>query len=165
MILYAVLALVAVQRLAELAYARRNGARLIADGGVEHGSGHYPLFVLLHGAWLAAIAVLVPADASPSWPLLGLYLALQAWRIWAIRSLGVYWTTRIIAVPGARLVRTGPYRLMRHPNYAGVAIEIPLLPLAFGAWRLALSFGLANLLLLAWRIREEERWLAPRRAL
>jgi methyltransferase len=89
---------------------------------------------------------------------------LQGWRVWVLSSLGRYWTTRIIQVPEAPLVRSGPYRLMRHPNYLGVALEIPLLPLAFGAWRLALTFGLANAALLCWRIRLEERTLAPRRA-
>ncbi len=165
MILYGVLALVAAQRSLELIYARRNTERLRAAGGVEHGSGHYPLFVLLHGAWLAAMALLVPGDAELSWPLLALYLGLQAWRLWVIRSLGRYWTTRIVAVPDAPLIHAGPYRLMPHPNYFGVAIEIPLLPLAFGAWRLAAVFGLANLCLLAWRIRLEEQALAPRRGL
>jgi methyltransferase len=152
--------LVALQRLAELGYARRNARRLLAAGGVEHGAGHYPLFVVLHGAWLVALFVLVPAAAPADWGLLGLYGLLQLGRLWVIASLGARWTTRVIVVPGAPLVTRGPYRFSRHPNYLIVALEIPVLPLAFGAWHIALAFGLANLALLALRIRVEERALA-----
>ncbi len=152
--------LVALQRLAELGYARRNARRLLAAGGVEHGAGHYPLFVALHGAWLVAPFVLVPAEAPADWGLLGLYGLLQLGRLWVIASLGRRWTTRVIVVPGAPLVTRGPYRFLRHPNYLVVALEIPVLPLAFGAWQIALGFGLANLALLAQRIRVEERALA-----
>ena len=152
--------LVALQRLAELGYARRNARRLLAAGGVEHGAGHYPLFVALHGAWLVALFVLVPAEAPADWGLLGLYGLLQLGRLWVIASLRGHWTTRVIVVPGAPLVTRGPYRFLRHPNYLVVALEIPVLPLAFGAWQIALVFGLANLALLAHRIRVEQRALA-----
>ena len=152
--------LVALQRLAEVGYARRNARRLLAAGGVEHGAGHYPLFVALHAGWLVALFVLVPADAPANWGLLGLYGLLQLGRLWVIASMGRRWTTRVIVVPGAPLVTRGPYRFLRHPNYLIVALEIPVLPLAFGAWQIALGFGLANLALLAWRIRIEERALA-----
>ena len=152
--------LVAVQRLGELTYARRNTKRLMAAGAVEHGARHYPLIVALHGGWLAALFALVPPDAPPSWGLLGCYGLLQLGRLWIIVSLGARWTTRVIALPGARHVRRGPYRFLRHPNYLVVALEIPLLPLAFGAWQMALGFGLTNLVLLAHRIRIEERALA-----
>ncbi len=152
--------LVALQRLAELGYARRNARRLLAAGGVEHGAGHYPLFVALHGAWLVALFVLVPAETPAHWGLLGLYGLLQLGRLWVIASLGRRWTTRVIVAPGAPLIKRGPYRFLRHPNYLVVALEIPVLPLAFGAWQIALGFGLANLALLAQRIRVEERALA-----
>ncbi len=152
--------LVAAQRLGELAYARRNTRRLMAAGGVEHGARHYPLIVALHGGWLAALFALVPPEAPPDWRLLGGYGLLQLARLWIVVSLGDRWTTRVIALPGAPRVRRGPYRFLRHPNYLVVAVEIPLLPLAFGAWQIALGFGLANLALLAHRIRIEERALA-----
>ena len=152
--------LVAAQRLGELAYARRNTQILMAAGGVEHGARHYPLIVALHCGWLAALFALVPPDARPNWWLLGGYGLLQLARLWIVVSLGGRWTTRVIALPGASHVRRGPYRFLRHPNYLVVAVEIPLLPLAFGAWQIALGFGLANLALLAHRIRIEERALA-----
>jgi len=161
---YAITALVICERLAELAIARRNTRRLLAEGAVEHGRGHYALFVLLHAAWLGAIAVTVPADRPVLWPLVGVYFLLILGRIWVIASLGRFWTTRVVTLPGAPLVRRGPYRFMRHPNYAIVVAEIAVLPLAFGAWQLALVFSLLNVLIIAYRIRVEEIALAPRRA-
>ena len=153
---------VGLLRLAELVYARRNQARLLARGGHEVGAGHYPLIVLLHAAWLAALFFGIPGTVAPNLILLGGFLALQLVRVWIIASLGPYWTTRIITVPGEPLSRHGPYRWMRHPNYAVVAAEIALLPLAFGAWPIALVFSLANAGLLAWRIATENRVLEDR---
>ena len=120
---------------------------------------------MLHVPWLGALLWIVPADTAPNWWLAGCYVALQVVRAWAILSLGPYWTTRIITLPGAPLVASGPYRFMRHPNYAVVLCEIALLPLAFGAARLALGrerrerrdAGLAH------RAARSRR-LAPRRA-
>ncbi|MGO8916365.1 MAG: isoprenylcysteine carboxyl methyltransferase family protein [Stellaceae bacterium] len=160
-----VVALVAAQRVAELVHGRRNEAALKRRGGVEIGQRHYPLFALLHAAWLASLLLLVPAATPISWPFLALFLILQALRLWIMISLGPYWTTRVITLPHERLVRRGPYRFLRHPNYAVVAAEIAALPLVFGAWRIALIFSLLNAALLAWRIRLEERALAPRRGL
>lgn len=162
-ILWVVLALVAVQRLAELAYAQRNTRRLLAEGAEESGAGHYPLIVGLHALWLLSLAVLVPADQPPHWGLLGLFALLQILRLWVIASLGRFWTTRVITLPDAPLVHRGPYRWFRHPNYLIVAAEILVLPLAFGAWWIAVLFSLANAALLVLRVRVEERALAPRR--
>ena len=161
--LWIALALVAVQRLAELIYAQRNTERLLANGGVEIGASHYPLIVLLHAAWLIAMAVLIPAYTPPNWWLIGLYVLLQPLRIWTIATLGRFWTTRIVTVPGAPLVCIGPYRIFRHPNYVVVCAEIAILPLAFGAVEIAIIFSVLNAALLSYRIRVEERALAVRR--
>jgi len=132
-------------------------------GAVEADAGGYPLYVLLHAGWLASLAVLVPAATSPDWPLIGVFGLLQLGRIWLIVSLGGYWTTRIVTLPGAPLVRTGPYRYFRHPNYLLVVAEIAVLPLAFGAVAIAATFSALNLMLIARRILIEERVLASRR--
>ncbi|MFN4163926.1 MAG: isoprenylcysteine carboxyl methyltransferase family protein [Ferrovibrio sp.] len=161
-VLYWVLAFVVLQRLAELAWASRNTRRLLARGGRETGARHYPLFVLLHASWLLAIALTVPADTVPNWPLLGLFALLQLGRVWVIATLGPYWTTRIITLDGAPLVRHGPFRFLRHPNYWVVAAEIAVLPLAFGAWPVAVVWSLLNAALLRHRIRVEETALQPR---
>lgn len=152
-----IVGLVIAQRLWELQIAKRNTAALLSEGGVEHGAGHYPVIVLLHTAWLAAMLWVALKGPQINWYCVYLFVALQAGRVWVLRTLGKYWTTRIIVVPDAPLITSGPFEFVRHPNYLIVALEIIVLPLAFGAWRLALFFGLANLAVLAWRIRAEER--------
>jgi len=161
--IYALLGFVALQRCAELIHSRRNVARLLAQGGREVGESHYFLFVWLHGGWLLAMLLLARPTPSVPWLMLGAFFLLQLLRLWVIASLGPYWTTRIVTVPGAPLRKSGPYRWLRHPNYCIVAIEIPLLPLALNLPVVALVFGILNLLLLAFRLKEEERALAPRR--
>ena len=158
-----VLGLVVLQRLGELAVAARNTRDLRAAGAIELDAGGYPLFVLLHAAWLVSLAVLVPASTAPSWPLLAVFAALQLGRLWVIASLGRYWTTRIIVPPDRPPVGHGPYRFFRHPNYLIVVAEIAILPLAFGAIGIATVFSATNLALLARRVMIEERALAPRR--
>jgi methyltransferase len=162
--IYAILALVALQRLIEVAYAERNTRALLARGAVEVGRAHYPLIVLLHAAWLAAIVVFLPPHPTIHWWALGLFIALQLARVWVIATLGPYWTTRIITLENAPLVRGGPYRFVRHPNYLVVTGEIAALPLAFGEAGVAIVFTVLNAAMLAWRIRQEDRALALRRA-
>jgi methyltransferase len=161
-VFWAVLALVVIQRLAELAFAKRNTRRLLAEGAAEIGAGHYPIIVAVHVGWLVALLLGVPADTPPNWWLLGLFLAVQVLRVWVMASLGPYWTTRVLTVPGAPLVHRGPYRWLTHPNYAVVVAEIALLPLAFGALDIAVVFTLLNALVLSHRIRVENAALATR---
>jgi methyltransferase len=162
-LLYPILLLLALARLLELAIARRNTRRLLAEGAVEAGQAHYPVIVALHVAWLASLALLVPPARAPTWPWLAFFLLLQPLRLWVIASLGRFWTTRVVSLPGAPLVRCGPFRYLRHPNYLIVELELVSLPLAFGAPWLGLLFGLANALVIGWRIRIEDRLLASRR--
>ena len=164
-ILHWTLGLVLLQRVVELLWARRNTLRLRKLGGVEADREGYPYYILLHALWLASLAFLVPAATRPVWPLLGLFALLQLGRLWVISSLGRYWTTRIVTLPGAPLVQTGPFRWFRHPNYLLVIAEIALLPLAFGALGIAALFSFLNLTLILRRIRIEENALAARRGL
>jgi methyltransferase len=159
-----VLSLVAAQRLAELALAASNTRRLLARGAREVGRAHYPLFVLLHASWLVAIAVTTPIDRQPYWPLIGVFIVLQLLRVWVVATLGPYWTTRIITLDEAPIVRRGPFRLLRHPNYCVVVAEIAVLPLAFGNWPVALIWTILNALLLRHRIRVEMGALSEREA-
>jgi methyltransferase len=78
-------------------------------------------------------------------------------------SLGRFWTTRLISMPHAPVVRSGPYRFLRHPNYLVVVAEIALLPLVFGLASISIIFTVLNGLLLALRIKVEDRALAARR--
>jgi len=160
---YAVLALVALQRLSELPLSARNTKVLLAQGAIETGGAHYPLIVGLHVLWLVSILVFLPHPTPIYWPLLAVFALFQLLRLWVIRSLGVLWTTRIISLPGAPLVTTGPYRYFRHPNYMAVAGEILFLPLAFGERAVAIIFFIANAAVLTWRIRAEDAALSARR--
>ena len=111
------------------------------------------------------MAIAVPANQPVNWPLIALFVFLQAGRIWVLLTLGRFWSTRILTLPQRPLIAAGPYRWLRHPNYWIVAIEIPLLPLAFGAWKIALVWGTLNGVLLRYRASVEETALSPRRAL
>ena len=157
-----IVGLVAVQRLSEMFHARRNTLCLLAEGGVESGAGHYPLIVGLHVAWLASMLIHVAPDTPVHWPFLFAYLILQGFRAWVLVSLGRFWTTRIITVAGLPLVRRGPYRFFRHPNYMVVAAEIAVLPLVFGAWEIALVYSVLNGAMMVHRIRVENQALSAR---
>lgn len=158
------LAFLVGQRLAELLYSRRNERRLLANGAREVGHRHYPFLVALHVAWIVSLATFVPVEAPLKGHWLAVFAVLQMLRLWTIASLGRFWTTRILTLPGAPLVHRGPYRFLKHPNYLIVAAEIAVVPLAFGAWQLAAIFTVANAALLWWRIRTENGALAGRRA-
>ncbi len=154
-----ILALVTLQRLAELVIARRNTAALLARGAYEVSPGHYPLIVAVHALWLLVLWWFAPGKPV-SWSLIGIFVLLQLGRVWVLATLGGRWTTRIIVLPGERLVARGPFRFVRHPNYLVVAGEIAVLPLAFGLWEIALIFTFLNAAVLAIRIRAENRALA-----
>ncbi|MCK6530458.1 hypothetical protein L6R50_23845 [Myxococcota bacterium] len=157
----ALLALVGLERLAELRVSSAHARRTLARGGVEVGRRHYAGMVALHSLFLPACAVEALLLRRPPPPglgraaLAGAALA-QALRWWAVASLGERWTTRIVVLPGAPPVRRGPYRWMKHPNYLAVVLEVACLPLVRGAWRTAAAFSLANAAVLAVRIPAEE---------
>lgn len=160
------LGLLAIERLFELRLSRRNAARAFARGGVETGAGHYRVMTALHTAFLLA-CLAEPWLLGRAFPgVVGLValagaLAAQGLRYWAIATLGERWNTRVIVVPGAAPVTAGPYRFVRHPNYVAVVLELFCVPLVHGAWLTAAVFSLANLALLAVRIRAEEAALGP----
>lgn len=153
-------ALVALERLAELVVAKRNLAWSLRQGGREVGFGHYPFMVVLHTGLLAGCLIEVwVGDRSfvplLGWPMLALVLAAQALRWWCIAVLGRQWNTRIIVVPHLPRVTSGPYRFLSHPNYVAVVVEGFALPLVYNAWICALVFTVLNAGLLTVRIRAE----------
>lgn len=158
------LGFILLQRLFELGLARRNTARLMAQGAYEAGAAHYPLIVALHALWIGALAVFgFGAPVAPFW--LAVFAVLQGLRLWILATLGPRWTTRIIVLD-APLVRRGPFRYVRHPNYLLVVAEIAVAPMVLGLWQVALVFSVLNALVLAVRIRAEDvalgRTPAPR---
>jgi methyltransferase len=153
-----ILALVTLQRLGELWLSNRNTRRLLAQGAREHGREHYPLIVLVHALWLISLWWFAPnRPVDGFW--LALFVLFEIARIWVLASLGPRWTTRIIVLPNAPLVRRGPYRFVSHPNYMVVIGEIAVLPLVFGLWQIAVIYSMLNVTVLAIRVREEERAL------
>jgi methyltransferase len=152
-------AFLVAQRLAELGLAQWNTVRLREAGAVEFGAAHYPLFVALHAFWLMGLWLFGhERPIEPLW--LAVFILLQAGRIWVIASLGRRWTTRIIVMPGAAPIVSGPYRFLRHPNYLIVILEIAVAPLSLSLPLFALGFSLANAALLAYRVRVENAALA-----
>jgi len=152
------LAFVTMERLGELWLARRNTKALLALGAYEVAPSHYPLIVLLHACWLAALWLFGKANPlNLYW--FATFMALQALRFWVLATLGRRWTTRIIVLPGASLVAKGPYRFMAHPNYLVVVGEIAVLPLCLGLPWFALIFSIANAAILTIRIRTENEAL------
>ena len=153
-----ILALVTLQRIGELWLSQRNTRRLLANGAREYGVAHYPLIVAVHALWLIALWWLAPhRPVDGFW--LAMFALLESARIWVLATLGPRWTTRIIILPNAPLVRRGPYRFLNHPNYTVVIGEIVVLPLVFGLWKVSLVFTLINAAILTIRIREENRAL------
>lgn len=159
-----IFAYVVIQRLAELVYANANTRRLLAEGGQEHGARHYPLFIVLHTGWLISIALFAVPANEPDLILLNIFVASQTFRFWTLASIGRWWTTRIISAPHFPRIKRGPYRFIRHPNYALVIVEIALLPLLMGAPAMALTFSVLNAVLLWWRVRIENEVLVERQS-
>ena len=155
----ALLGFLTLQRIAELWWARQNERRLFAAGGVEYGRSHLLLIVLVHAAWLIGMWVL--AYGHPVEPLFfAIVVVLQIGRFWVLATLGRRWSIRVIVVPGEKLVARGPYRWLRHPNYAVVTGEIAAVPLALGLPLYALVFSILNGAVLAIRIPAENAALA-----
>ncbi len=153
-----ILALVTAQRGGELWLSHSHTQALMARGAVEIAAAHYPLMVIVHTAWLMSLWVFGHNQPVNGIALVA-FLALQALRVWVMATLGARWTTRIIVLPNAPLVASGPYRYLRHPNYAVVAGEIAVLPLMLGLSWVAAIFTVLNAAVLFIRIRAENRAL------
>jgi methyltransferase len=153
---------VLVQRGLEELYSARNTRWLVASGAYEVGRDYYPVVAVTHLAWLAGLFFLIPPASPVSLPILAIYVLLQVIRYWVIGTLGHYWTHRIVTLDGAPLVRSGPYRYMRHPNYAVTIAETFVLPLAFGAVALAFIMTAVWSAVIFYKVALEDAALAPR---
>lgn len=154
----------ALQRLLELGLSRRNLARLSSAARAADSLANWTLLVAAQLLWLAGCA-LEPAfrgalpPSAVSWTGAAIFLAGALLRVWCIQTLGRAWNARARVDPGLRIVSSGPYRWIRHPNYLGVVLELVGLPLAGGAWW-TLSFSVPlHVLVLVRRIRGEDALL------
>ncbi len=163
MIFTIILSFVILQRLIEVVIAKRNEKRMLAKGAYEVGASHYPIMITLHVSFFLSLlleVLLVERGLSPIFPyLFGLFVLVQGMRVWCLMSLGQFWNTKIIILPGAKVVAKGPYSFIRHPNYVVVCAEILLLPLMFQAYFTAILFTLLNFAMLSVRIPTEEKAL------
>jgi methyltransferase len=162
------IAVIAVERLAEMVVAERNRAWSRAQGGVEFGAEHYPVMVVLHvglllGCLIEPMLFDRPFIPALGWPMLAIVVAAQALRWWCITTLGRQWNTRVIIIPGATRVVGGPYKFLPHPNYVAVIAEGIALPLVHTSWLTAVVFTALNAVLLAVRINVENTALASLR--
>jgi methyltransferase len=160
---YGFMALLTLQRIFELVIARQNETRLKNKGGLEFGTSHYPWMVLMHIGFFCFLMMevtLLHKTLSSIWPVwLSLFLLAQIGRIWVITTLGLYWNTKIIVVPDAEVVASGPYKYIKHPNYLIVAIEIIVISMLFHAVITAAVFTCLNAMMMRIRIPIEERAL------
>ena len=162
MFFYLILVLVIIQRLVELLIAKKNEKAMLAKGAYEVGAAHYPFMILLHVSFFVSLLIEViffKSVLTPHIEWLVIFLVLQLLRIWCLVSLGMFWNTKIIILPGANVVMKGPYSFIRHPNYLVVCLEIALLPVMFEAYFTAITFTILNFIMLAVRIPIEEKAL------
>lgn len=165
MILFiAVISIVIIQRLTELVIAKRNEKYLLSIGGKEFGASHYKYIVMMHTLFFVSILIeyFLRGDYNlhlMSYVFLVIFALLQAGRIWVLKSLGKFWNTRIIVVPGEKLISRGPYKFLKHPNYVVVTLEIFTLPMIFELYYTAIIFTILNLIMLSIRIKEENKAL------
>lgn len=160
---YLFISLVVVQRVVEVLIANRNAKWIKGQGGYEAGREHYKYIVALHMLFFLSllIEVSITKHTFIVWSIfpLAVFILAQIGRVWALASLGRFWNTRIMILPGAKVVAKGPYRFLRHPNYAIVVTEIACLPLIFQAYWTAILFTILNAFILSIRIQVEERAL------
>ena len=160
---YILILFVILQRLSELFIARRNERWLRAQGAIEVGRSHYPYIVMMHVTFFVSLLIEVvmfnTTAAAWWWIPFTTFLLAQGLRYWSIASLGRRWNTRILILPNAPPIRTGPYRFLSHPNYVAVAIELLTLPLVFQAYFTAALFTVLNFILMTIRIPAESKAL------
>jgi methyltransferase len=163
MFFYVMLAMMIMQRLLELAIAKRNEKWMLKQGAVEIGSSHYKWIVFVHGLFFVSLAsevLLMGKPLSSIWALLFvLFIMTQIGRIWVITSLGRFWNTKIIVLPETEVVLKGPYKFLKHPNYVIVVLEFLIIPLFFEAYITMILFSLLNLFVLSIRVPMEEKAL------
>lgn len=163
MFFYFLIGFVIVQRVIELGIAKRNEKVSFSKGGKEYDKKGYIVIVIMHILFFISLFTekfYFARSLNKYWVIfLILFIAAQFLRYWAIVSLGNLWNTRIIIVPGSKLVKYGPYKYFKHPNYMAVITELAVIPFMFSCFYTAVLFSSINLILLKRRIEIEENAL------
>jgi methyltransferase len=146
-------------RISELVLSRRNEKWLLQNGAIEFGKEHYSIIVALHVSFFISLVTEFLLKGSDSWSpvLMILYFLLILFKGWIIFSLSKFWNTKIYHIPNHPLVKKGPYKYIRHPNYIVVVAEILIIPLVFELYITAIIFTILNAIMLTIRIKAEEK--------
>jgi methyltransferase len=146
-------------RISELVLSRSNEKWLLQNGAIEFGKEHYPIIVALHVSFFIALVTEFLLKGSDSWSpgLMIVYFLLILLKGWIIFSLSKFWNTKIYHIPNHPLVKKGPYKYIRHPNYIVVVAEILIIPLVFELYITAIVFTILNAIMLTIRIKAEEK--------
>lgn len=161
MIFILFISFVILLRIGELVLSKKNEKWLLQNGAVEYGKQHYPFIVALHVSFLISLILEYFTQQTASYSLFFLlfYFLLLAFKTWVILSLGKFWNTKIYHIPNVPLIKKGPYKYFKHPNYIVVIAEIAVIPLAFHLYYTAIIFTLLNTIMLFVRIKEENKTL------
>jgi len=155
---------VALLRIYELQISRRHQREMVSRGASKVVDPVFAPMVLVHAGVLLGAALEVVFLHRPFYPILAaicfaLFLAANVVRWWVIRTLGEHWNVQVMNSTGMGVVTSGPFRYVRHPNYAAVFLEMLVLPLIHSAWLTASIGSTAHVLILSRRINTEERVL------
>ncbi len=162
---YIIISITIIQRLVELLIAKRNERWLRNQGAVEYGREHYKYIVILHVCFFISMIVEYKIRGrheefnAINYLFFVFFIFLQVMRFWVLVSLGKYWNTRIYRIPDLKLIKAGPYRLFKHPNYIIVVCEIFTIPMIFNLYYSAIVFSVLNAIVLSVRIKEENKVL------
>jgi len=148
-------------RIGELILSKRNESWLLKQGAIEYGQKHYPFMIALHVLFIVSMIIEYPTKQIETFNLflLVFYLLLLVFKVWIIVSLGKFWNTKIYHIPNCPLIKNGPYKYFKHPNYMVVIIEIAIIPMVFNLYWTSIAFTVLNLIMLSVRIKEEDRVL------
>ena len=158
------LAIVALLRLYELRISRRHQQDMVAQGASKVEEPRFRWMVVLHTGVLIGAACEVVFLHRPFIPVLAavcfvIFIAANAVRWWVIRTLGEHWNVQVMNSTGLGVVTRGPFRYVRHPNYAAVFVEMLVLPLIHTAWITSVVGSAAHVLVLSQRLATEEKVL------
>ena len=152
---------VILSRIGELILTKRNEKWLLKRGAMEYGKKHYPFMITLHILFFISLIVEYTKQQISSFNLFLtlFYFVLFIIKAWVILSLGTFWTTKIFRIAGIPLIKKGPYKYLKHPNYLIVIVEIAVIPLIFHLYYTAIIFTFLNAMMLFVRITEENKAL------
>ncbi|GAC1660730.1 MAG: isoprenylcysteine carboxyl methyltransferase family protein [Candidatus Acidiferrum sp.] len=158
------LASIALLRIWEMRISKRNQLRLIAQGAVKAPQPKFRWVVLVHLVVLLGSALEVLFLHRPFIPVLAgamiaLFLLSNALRLWVILAMGQHWNVQVVDSTRLGVITGGPFRFVRHPNYAAIFVEMIALPLIHTAWITALVCSAGYAIAIGQRIVAEERVL------